>query len=606
MKAETVELLALFDRDIRFLIPIFQRNYKWNEDDHWGPLWEDIRGVAEDILEFGEGPELPDHFLGAIVGEQQQSFGRDAMALHVIDGQQRLTTLQLVLAAMKQVCNDRSMSGDVEYLDGLIRNKSSVVKNRIEHRFKIWPNVADRSGYIAAMDGGSRNSRPEAAVQFFIQAISSWLDIGDIDDPLDDEEYTPDQRMEALITAMTRHLKLVKIDLEPTDNAQLIFETLNGRGERLTDTDLIRNHLFRTADAEGSDVLAMHERYWKPFDEPKWAASVAHGRHQRERIHLLINYWLSMRTLEEVPAAAIFRLFKDYVAKNRLSAETVAKDLAYYAEVFDSLDGFVGNSREWWFFRRLNEMDLITPYPVLLYLFGLGEELPAERRRRALVAIESFLVRRLIARDSTRGYGSLFIDVLRAAADGSAVETDVRIIEVLATRRAESDRWPSDNVMRQVVLNTNVYKLKQSRLKMVLEAIERRLVEGGRAESITLGHNLWIEHLLPQTWRTVEEWGLAEGIEDPTRAAMERDHLLHTVGNLSLTTSRLDIELSNRPWADKIQRLRQSVLNLNTQICTDFPEGWDEATIRRRGSKLGEMILETWPSPQTLLEGATG
>ena len=132
-------------RDIRFLIPIFQRNYKWNEDDHWGPLWEDIRGVAEDILEFGEGPELPDHFLGAIVGEQQPSFGRDAMALHVIDGQQRLTTLQLVLAAMRQVCNDRSMSGDVEYLDGLIRNKSSVVKNRIEHRFQ---SMAQRGGSI--------------------------------------------------------------------------------------------------------------------------------------------------------------------------------------------------------------------------------------------------------------------------------------------------------------------------------------------------------------------------------------------------------------------------------------------------------------------------
>ena len=161
--------------------------------------------------------------------------------------------------------------------------------------------------------------------------------------------------------------------------------------------------MFRTADAEGADVLAMHERYWKPFDERKWAERVAHGRHQRERIHLLINYWLSMRTLEEVPAAAIFSSFKGHVAKNRLSAEAVAKDLAYYAEVFDSLDEFVGNSREWWFFRRLNEMDLITPYPVLLYLFGLGEELPAERRRRALVAIESFLVRRLIARDSTRG-----------------------------------------------------------------------------------------------------------------------------------------------------------------------------------------------------------
>ena len=101
------------------------------------------------------------------------------------------------------------------------------------------------------MDNGSKDSRPEMAVQFFTQAISLWLDVGDIDDPLDDDEYTPDQRMEALITAMTRHLKLVKIDLEATDNAQLIFETLNGRGERLTDTDLIRNHLFSHSRRRG-------------------------------------------------------------------------------------------------------------------------------------------------------------------------------------------------------------------------------------------------------------------------------------------------------------------------------------------------------------------
>lgn len=605
MKADTVELLGLFDRDIRYLIPIFQRNYKWNEEDHWAPLWVDVRGVAEDILEFGEGPDLPDHFLGAIVAEQQPAFGRDAQALHVIDGQQRLTTLQLLLAAIRRVCLARGMEGDADYLGGLIENKGSVVKDRLEHRYKVWPNVADRPAYVAAMSEPADTSRPEQAVRFFERATSNWLDRGDLDDPLDDEEYTAAQRMEALITGATRHLKLVKIDLETSDNAQLIFETLNGRGERLTDADLIRNHLFRQADEEGADVIQLHDQYWRQFEEPRWSQRIAHGRHQRERIHMFINHWLSMRLLNEVPAAAIFSSFKSYVRKNRLPAETVAKDLAHYSDVFDHFDDFVGDSREWWFFRRITEMGLITVYPVLLYLFGLEEELPVERRRRALVAIESFLVRRLVARDSTRSYGTLFIEVLKAAAGGPSVDADVRIIKLLMSKTAEADRWPSDDAMRSVVLNTNVYKLKQSRLKMVLEALERRLVEGGRAESITLGHNLWIEHLLPQQWRTVPQWDLPEGLEDPTRAALERDHLLHTLGNLTLTTSKLDIELSNRPWPDKVERLRQSVLKLNTLVCVRYADEWNEETIRMRGTELAELAIAIWPAPETLLAQAT-
>src|SRR5688572_26599120 len=107
MKAETVEVLALFEKDVRYLIPIFQRNYKWNEIEHWGPLWADVRDVAEDILAFGEGPDLAEHFLGAIVCEQLPSYGRDALALSVIDGQQRLTTLQLLLAGVRDVCMAR-------------------------------------------------------------------------------------------------------------------------------------------------------------------------------------------------------------------------------------------------------------------------------------------------------------------------------------------------------------------------------------------------------------------------------------------------------------------------------------------------------------------
>ncbi len=448
-----------------------------------------MRNVAEDVLDMGEGPDLPEHFLGAVVCEQQPSFGRDAQAFSVIDGQQRLTTLQLLLAGALRVCAVRRLA-DADFLRGLIENKPVVVKDRAAHRFKVWPNVADRGGFQAALHDGSGTSRPEQAVRFFAEAIDKWLDFGDLDDPLDDAENTAEERMDALVTALTRHLKLVKIDLESNENAQVIFETLNARGERHTDADLIRNDLFRQADDEGLDVEKLHNQYWRSFDDDRWSITIAHGRHQRERIHMFVNHWLSMRMLEEIPAAAIFRSFKEHVRRTNSKADAIAADLHRYGGVFDSFDTFPENSFEWWFFRRINEMDLITVYPVLLWLFGQEDDLPPDNRRRALTAIESWLVRRLVGRDTTRGYGSLFVDLLKRAGSGAPENADDRIIELLASKSADVDRWPSDNAFRTTVLNTNVYKLKQSRLKMVLEAIEQKLCEGGRAEKIHLGHNL--------------------------------------------------------------------------------------------------------------------
>ena len=149
--------------------------------------------------------------------------------------------------------------------------------------------------------------------------------------------------------------------------------------------------------------------------------------------------------------------------------------------MFDSFDQHQVNRREWWFFRRIAEMDLITVYPVLLYLFGLSADLfPKARVLGALDAIESFLVWRLSARSSTRGYGSLLIEVLKAAAAGDPADADRRIIKLLASKTAETDHRPRDDETHSAVLNTNIYKLKQSRLKMILEAIDVRRSLGER------------------------------------------------------------------------------------------------------------------------------
>lgn len=606
MKAETVELLGLFETDVRYLVPIFQRNYKWDQEVHWGPLWVDFCNVAEDVLELGESGEIVDHFLGAIVCEQIPIFGRDAKAISVIDGQQRLTTLTLLLAAMHRICDDRGFRDDAEYLVSSVRNKDSVVRDRIEHRYKIWPNPADRDAFVAAMQGGNGTSRPERALRYFMTQIDRWLDIGIDDDPYDDLANTPQERMTALITAVMRYVKLVKIDLEPNDNAQLIFETLNGRGEKLTDADLIRNALFRQADQERLNVERLYRSYWTDFDAERWSTQVAHGRHQRDRLSMYLNHWLSMKELAEIPASTLFRGFKEYAKTPGLSAETIAREMAEGGRVFDSFDQCSVNSREWWFFRRIAEMDLITVYPVLLFLFGLSADaFPKPCLLRALDAIESFLVRRLMTRSSTRGYGSLFMEVLKAAASGDPAHADRRIIELLASKTAETDYWPTDDETHSAVLNNNIYKLKQSRLKMILEAIDVHLSLGGKTEAITLGHDLWIEHLLPQGWRDEPAWALPSNIDDPTAAALARDHKLHTLGNLTLTTSKLDISLSNRPWTEKRAELRRhAALQINRDLLNEEFPTWDEAQIERRGVTLARAVVAIWPSAIVLLESS--
>lgn len=390
------------------------------------------------------------------------------------------------------------------------------------------------------MSDEQSDSRPARAVRFFRTAINSWLDVGIADDPFDLHDYTPKERMEALITAVLKFVKIVRIDLEPNDNAQLIFETLNGRGERLTDADLIRNALFRQADYEQADTDALYNRYWKPFDGERWTARVTHGRHQKDRLSLFLTQWLSLKEMGEVPPSVLFRRFKEYVQRSAVPAETLAKDLAELGEVFDSFDRFPVNSREWWFFRRLGEMDLTTVQTVTLYLFSLPESsLSVERRHRALDAIESFLVRRLVTRSTTRSYGAVFVDVLKEAAAGDPATADERVIELLMSKTSETEGWPTDDAVRSAVLNTNIYKLKQSRLKMILEGIDVHRSQSGNTETISLGHSLWIEHLMPQSWRTEPGWAQPdvasahEGLHDRCRLGL-RDELRRARRNCHL------------------------------------------------------------------------
>jgi hypothetical protein len=612
MKPITVNVLDLFATDVRFRVPIYQRNYSWQLE-HWTQLWEDIRDVALEILDYGDAPEVGEHFLGAMVCEPEVAFGLDAKLVSVIDGQQRLTTLSLLLSAMFLVAQEKQLEApeitgthQANWLEKFVKNDASVVQSRQDHQYKVFPNSIDRSDFLLAMQGISGLSPLQSAHKFLRKRIEEWLVQGVVDDPDDDDAATPEQRFEALRLALAKYIKVVRIDLEERDNAQLIFQTLNSLGKKLTDADLIKNSLFGAADKKMLNVDLLHDTYWNKFNDKRWEAEVAHGRHQRDRLSLFLNYWLVAREMREVPAASLFYEFTKflgrYLRQNQGDPTPIFREIFELGDVFDGFDNHLTNSQAWWFFRRLKRMDLITVHPVLLWLFKeMDNSLAPEQVDRSILAIESYLVRRLIRKDSTRSYGSTFIDVLKALSNGSPDRADTRLIECLYAKNAESDRWPTDDELRQTILTANVYKLKRSRLRMVLEALDADLAQQtSNTETIDLGHDMWIEHLLPQTWRGTVGWSLQNdiSISDET---VRRNQLLNTLGNLTLTTSKLDISLSNKPWHEKREMIGSySSLALNREINQIWRESWNETTILERGTLLASRAIKIWPSAETL------
>jgi uncharacterized protein with ParB-like and HNH nuclease domain len=307
MEAHTRSPRELFEGKEHYEIPAFQRPYVWNEEDQWAPLWSDVTRVAETYVRLRESdPDSPvdaHHFLGAVVYESMRPNAGDVTRHHVIDGQQRMTTIQLLLDAVEEVVVGRGHEDQAESLEELILNLSPRFKGKRE-RFKLWPSQADRKAFEAAMDptGPSTSDHQiSKAHRFFRAEAERWI-IGKPDDDGTVPPGSEELRVEALSSTLQDRLVLVAIDLTGHDDAQLIFETLNDRGTPLLKADLIKNWLFRRGEQLRADVDGWAETKWAEFDTPWWRDEIRQGRLMRSRIDIFLQYWLTMRRQEEVKA----------------------------------------------------------------------------------------------------------------------------------------------------------------------------------------------------------------------------------------------------------------------------------------------------------------
>ena len=315
MKTGILTPKDLFQKDVRYTIPPFQRPYVWSQEDQWEPLWDDVRNVAENYLEelerSGNNPveaeeRTTPHFLGAVVLQQVPTAAKDIEQREVIDGQQRVTTLQLLLDAVQQICEQRGLRPTATRLSKLVTNDEDLIDSGSHHVFKLWPTRVDRDAFRHAMDNGlAVNDFEESLIvqahEFFQQQVKKWLDDG--------VGSESDKRIGALETALTAMLQMVVIDLDSRDDPNVIFETLNARGTPLEQSDLIKNFVLSDPYKKGYSG----ENIWYGLDDQWWRDTVRQGRLYRPRLDMLFNYWLAMRTGLDVSPSKVFDGFRDYV-----------------------------------------------------------------------------------------------------------------------------------------------------------------------------------------------------------------------------------------------------------------------------------------------------
>ena len=581
----------LFQKDVRYTIPPFQRPYVWSQDDQWEPLWEDVRNVAENYLEELErsgnnGVEAEQktspHFLGAVVLKQVPTAAKEIDQREVIDGQQRVTTLQLLLDAIQQICEESDqpyIRRAARRLAKLVTNDEELIEDDKLQIFKLWPTRGDREAFRHAMDNGlAANDFEESLIvqahEFFKLQARKWLQ--DAAGPI---EF----RIDALEAAATSMLQMVVIDLSPQDDPNLIFETLNARGTRLEQSDLIKNFVL-------SQERDRHGDIWGNLDDGWWRREARQGRLLRPRLDMLLNYWLAMRKGAEVSPLGVFNEFRSYVGDQEVHAvmSEVKQDLMNYRE-FESTRGRSPEEKSFYYHVNVMQAGVITP--VLLLLLSAEEG----TRIRAFTALESFLVRRMICRRTTKDYNRLVLELANRLRESGLDRADAVTAGFLREQMADARVWPSDQDVAHAMDTSPLYRLlTRGRLRLVLEGVERQLRSSGKAEQPTVPTNLTIEHLMPVGWRK-EEWPLPEGV-DTDAATYERNTLIHSIGNLTLATQKLNSSMSNAPWKSKRDELQEhSVLLLNNELLTR--PIWDEEPILSRSRRVAELVSARWPGP---------
>jgi hypothetical protein len=652
----------LFSAPTQYVIPVFQRGYVWTLEKQVAPLWADVADRANALLERKAIEDTPGgaqlgpmrkHFLGSLVLTPViNAFGR-VSAYEVIDGQQRTTTLHLLLLAFRDVAKKHGDPMLLQMLENLTRNAGPF--SVLSDHHKVWPTKAGREE-ISALNGagdvakicvkfpvrlGKGKVERPLLVQGYLylyHGILAFLRGADLGQPVSSESDVThadhlihgirhDAQVEAvgaeqpihkghaevLFMALQNEVQLMTLTLETEDDPQIIFETLNARGEPLLASDLIRNFIFLEATRKDLVVDDLYATYWKDFDEQVepgnkitsnryWRERERQGRITHPRIDLFFFHYTILRRVSETKVGNVFQNYKDWWLRSVRDLTRELSAIRAASMSFRSLVSPVGEGRIQEFARLVKALDVSTFIPVFLRLVELYPDEGSKHLRQAIVDLESYIVRRTVCGFTTKNYNRIALKLLEALNNGGEPATALRT--QLQAFGGASQSWPGDDEFREAWLNRPVYEaMRAAKVAAILRALEPSF-RTSKQEDVPVPVGLTVEHVLPQEWKKHGFYPIPDMTEEKQIA---RDRLLHTFGNLTLLTQPLNSSASNGPFEDfadggkiidgKRKKICESLLSMNAYFQSCTGQAWDNEAINARGKLLFHRALSMWQRP---------
>lgn len=562
MKAGETTIKDLLEGDKLYVVPLYQRRYAWDRED-WAQLWRAVTRQYECVIS-GNGTA---HFIGSVVIAHRQGFPTDAPNFDVIDGQQRLTTLLILLASIRDMLSPDDKSH--QRADSFLKN--SFETGEFVH--KLRPGDDDRKQFNLIVDGSPTESHGliRSAYTYFTERIAALS----VASPVDGA---------ALVRAATSRLEVVQILTAPEDNAHRIFQTLNSTGKELTAVDLLRNHFFMLLPRQ---VTTAYEGLWRPLSQELGDLFPS----------FLWTDLVTRRGLESVPNRND-RIYAEWQAILEPRAGDEDSVLEELSRLHDRGQAYMrmrtastGESSIDARLTRLNEWGVAVHHPLTFAVMERWRARTADSTRtiRALEYIESFLVRRMLAgvptnnlnRIFTTSVGQLHLD------EYASQDVDVAVHRILSQ---PGKYWPSDEALLNDGLTIPFYERQRSTQR---QFILRRIEEAFAGKyAPNWGHcNFTIEHVMPQV--LTGEWidFLKDaGEEDPVDM---HARLRHSIGNLTLTCE--NPELGQMSLAAKQKVYANDIMKMNDDVAE--LESWGELEILNRGRLLLSRASEVWSAP---------
>lgn len=567
LQAGETTLNKLLNTSRQFIVPIFQRNYSWQKS-QYEQLWFDI-------LRASKFKEKQNHFIGSIVYIDMGTPAGRPQQLLLIDGQQRLTTISILLCAIKDYVQKFNLETKLINL-AKIKNQFFYNSDEIdEDRYKLLLNVQDKETYIKLIDNTIFTvNKPTTNIikcyEFFFERIEDFIkQHGQIDE----------------IYAGIFKLSLVSISLDKdSDNPQMIFESMNSTGKDLSQTDLLRNYLLMDLTPEKQTRL--YKTYWKPMEE-LFGEDIY--KNDVNKFDYFIRDFLTLKsdTGYICKINNVYENFKRYYLDNNCEKFAVLKDLFTYAKYYACIDLLQENDDElklYW--QEFKKLDSHVVYPFLLKLYDdySRQILIKEDFKKILQVVISYLWRRAICEIPTNSLSKTFATLYQAVDKEDYVNSIIKAFVFKSSYK----RFPSDYEVREKLQIKDIYHFRLR--KYLLEALENYY----HKEPIDLNTaNYTIEHIMPQniehnlSWQQMlgEDWQEVHSL------------YLHTLGNLTITG--YNAEMSNKSFVEKVNGesgFKHSHLKLNESIAQS--DVWNKKAIQRRTNILTDIILKIWKYPE--------